>query len=49
MKCADLLFRKWDEQRDLYRKLRADYLVEPTLRYPRLVAVHSRRYFGDGD
>ena len=33
MKCADLLFRKWDEQRDLYRKLRADYLVEPTLRY----------------
>jgi hypothetical protein len=33
MKCAELLFRKWDEQRDLYRKLRADYLVEPTLRH----------------
>jgi hypothetical protein len=33
MKCAELLFRKWDEQRDLYRELRADYLVEPTLRY----------------
>ena len=32
-KCAELLFRKWDEQRDLYRKLRADYLVEPTLRH----------------
>jgi NACHT domain len=32
-KCAELLFRKWDEQRDLYRRLRADYLVEPTLRH----------------
>ena len=32
-KCAELLFRKWDEQRDLYRKLHADYLVEPTLRH----------------
>jgi NACHT domain len=32
-KCAELLLRKWDEQRDLYRKLRADYLVEPTLRH----------------
>ena len=32
-KCAELLFRKWDEQRELYRKLRADYLVEPTLRH----------------
>jgi hypothetical protein len=32
-KCAELLLRKWDEQRDLYRKLDADHLVEPTLRY----------------
>ena len=32
-KCAELLFRKWDEQRDLYLKLRAEYLVEPTLRH----------------
>ena len=32
-RCADLLLRKWDEQRDLYQKLRADHLVEPTLRY----------------
>jgi NACHT domain len=33
MKCAELLFRKWDEQRDLYQELRADYLIEPTLRH----------------
>lgn len=32
-RCAELLFRKWDEQRELYRKLRADYLVEPALRH----------------
>ena len=32
-KCAELLFRKWDDQRDLYEDLRADYLIEPTLRY----------------
>jgi NACHT domain len=32
-RCAELLFRKWDEHRDLYRKLRADYLVEPALRH----------------
>jgi hypothetical protein len=32
-RCAELLFRKWDEQRDLYLKLRADYLVEPALRH----------------
>jgi hypothetical protein len=32
-RCAELLLRKWDEQRDLYRKLDADHLVEPTLRY----------------
>jgi NACHT domain len=32
-KCAELLLRKWDEHRDLYRKLDADHLVEPTLRY----------------
>jgi len=32
-KCAELLLRKWDEHRDLYRKLEADHLVEPTLRH----------------
>ena len=32
-RCAELLLRKWDEQRDLYRKLRSDHLVEPTIRY----------------
>jgi NACHT domain len=32
-KCAELLLRKWDDQRDLYRKLGSDHLVEPTLRY----------------
>jgi hypothetical protein len=32
-RCAELLLRKWDEQRDLYRKLRFDHLVEPTLRH----------------
>jgi hypothetical protein len=32
-KCAELMLRKWDEQRDLYRKLGSDHLVEPTLRY----------------
>jgi hypothetical protein len=32
-RCAELLLRKWDEQRDLYRKLGSDHLVEPTLRY----------------
>jgi NACHT domain len=32
-RCAELLLRKWDEQRDLYQKLGADHLVEPTLRY----------------
>lgn len=32
-KCAELLLRKWDGQRGLYRKLGADHLVEPTLRY----------------
>jgi NACHT domain len=32
-RCAELLLRKWDEQRDLYRKMDADHLVEPTLRY----------------
>jgi hypothetical protein len=32
-RCAELLLRKWDEQRDLYRKLGADHLVEPALRY----------------
>lgn len=32
-RCAELLLRKWDEQRDLYRTLGSDHLVEPTLRY----------------
>ncbi|MGH3249053.1 MAG: NACHT domain-containing protein [Trebonia sp.] len=32
-RCAELLLRKWDEQRDLYRQVRADHLVEPTIRY----------------
>ena len=32
-KCAELLFRKWDQQRDLYRTVRADYLVEPMIRH----------------
>jgi len=32
-RCAELMLRKWDEQRDLYRKLETDHLVEPTLRY----------------
>jgi hypothetical protein len=32
-RCAELLLRKWDEQRDLYEKFGADHLVEPTLRY----------------
>jgi hypothetical protein len=32
-RCAELLLRKWDEQRDLYRKVKADHLVEPTIRY----------------
>jgi hypothetical protein len=32
-RCAELLLRKWDEQRDLYRRVRADHLVEPTIRY----------------
>ena len=32
-RCAELLLRKWDEQRDLYRELRADYLIEPVLRH----------------
>ncbi len=32
-RCAELMLRKWDEQRDLYRKLGSDHLVEPTLRY----------------
>ncbi len=32
-RCAELLLRKWDEQRDLYRKLGSDHLVEPTLRH----------------
>lgn len=32
-KCAELLLRKWDEQRDLYRQVKADHLVEPTIRY----------------
>jgi len=31
--CTGLLLRKWDEQRDLYRKLDSDHLVEPVLRY----------------
>ena len=32
-RCAELLLRKWDEQRDLYRKVRADHLVEPAIGY----------------
>jgi hypothetical protein len=32
-RCAELLLRKWDEQRDLYRQVKADHLVEPTIRY----------------
>ena len=32
-RCAELLLRKWDEQRDLYKKLASDHLIEPTLRY----------------
>jgi hypothetical protein len=32
-KCAELMLRKWDEQRDLYRKVRADHLIEPTIRH----------------
>ena len=32
-RCAELLLRKWDEQRELYRKIEADHLIEPTLRY----------------
>jgi hypothetical protein len=31
--CAELLLRKSDEQRGLYRKVQADHLVEPTIRY----------------
>jgi NACHT domain len=31
-RCAELMLRKWDDQRDLYRKLGTDHLVEPTLR-----------------
>ena len=27
-KCAELLLRKWDEQRDLYQQLRADHLSD---------------------
>ena len=32
-KCSELLLRKWDEQRALYQKIRADRFVESTLRY----------------
>jgi hypothetical protein len=32
-RCAELLLRKWDEQRELYRRVKADHLVEPTIRY----------------
>jgi len=32
-RCAELMLRKWDEQRELYRKLGTDHLVEPSLRY----------------
>lgn len=32
-RCAELLLRRWDEHRDLYRQVRADHLVEPTIRY----------------
>lgn len=32
-RCAELLLHKWDEQRDLYRKLGADHLIQPTLRH----------------
>jgi NACHT domain len=32
-RCAELLLRKWDEQRDLYRQVKADHLVEPAIRY----------------
>ncbi|HEY6491890.1 MAG TPA: NACHT domain-containing protein [Trebonia sp.] len=32
-RCAELLLRKWDEQRDLYQRVQADHLVEPTIRY----------------
>jgi hypothetical protein len=32
-RCAELMLRTWDEQRDLYRKLGTDHLVEPSLRY----------------
>ena len=32
-KCAELLLRKWDERRRIRRELRADHLVEPTLRH----------------
>ena len=31
-KCAELLLHKWDERRRIRRDLRADHLVEPTLR-----------------
>jgi hypothetical protein len=32
-KCAELLLRKWDEQRDLYRKVQAEHLIEPAIRF----------------
>jgi hypothetical protein len=32
-RCAELLLRKWDQQRDLYRRVNADHLVEPAIRY----------------
>ena len=32
-RCTELLLRKWDEQRDLYRKIKADHLVEPTIKH----------------
>ena len=32
-RCTELLLRKWDQWRDLYRKLKWDHLVELTLSY----------------
>lgn len=30
--CANLLFRRWDERRNIHQKLRAGHLIEPILR-----------------
>jgi hypothetical protein len=32
-RCAELLFKKWDERRRIFVELRARYLIEPSLRH----------------